>query len=236
MRSHAACGLSASIQRLSISDLLRVKDATVCVWCLSCYVQTKEFTGRDDSSDGWAARNSCSVECRHYGAHFSYRIHSAARYHSHGERERERATLKWASGKGTGARLYHYHQYGDEVDLAQLWSSEQELAVKTAGNRRDCMEKVAGDHSSDSKLKKKACRDCGLGVVPVLVPLWSPFWAAPVSAVLLQTEIPDGSQAFKNGVFQADVCVCSVTLIGFGTRPWLVFVCRVNTGFPFGNK
>lgn len=27
--------------------------------------------------------------------------------------------------EGTGSRLYHYHQRGDEVDAAQLWRLEQ---------------------------------------------------------------------------------------------------------------
>lgn len=126
LRSHAACGLSASIQRLSISDLRRVKGATVCGWCLSCRVQTKEFTGRDDSSDGRAARNSCSAESHHYWAHFSYRIDGAARYRSHRERVRERESdPEVGQWEGTGSRLHHYHQYGDEVDAAQLWGSEQ---------------------------------------------------------------------------------------------------------------
>lgn len=55
--------------------------------------QTKEFTGRDDSNDGRAAGNSCSVESHRYWAHFSYRIYSAACYRS----QRERESLKWDS-------------------------------------------------------------------------------------------------------------------------------------------
>lgn len=56
----------------------------------------------------------------------TFHIGSTARYRSHRERVRERESdPEVGQWEGTGSRLHHYHQYGDEVDAAQLWGSEQ---------------------------------------------------------------------------------------------------------------
>lgn len=142
MRSHAACGLSASIQRLSISDLRRVKGATVCGWCRSCHVQTKEFTGRDDSSDGrggeeFLQRGKPSL----LGSVFISDGWRGSLSLAQGKREGE-SDPEVGQWEGTGSRLHHYHQYGDEVGCGPAVELGAELAVKNSrGHRRDRVEK-----------------------------------------------------------------------------------------------
>lgn len=56
-----------------ISNLLHFKSPTVCGLCLAQGWQTKDCTGRDDSSDNRVVRNSLSLETHHYWEYESIR-------------------------------------------------------------------------------------------------------------------------------------------------------------------
>lgn len=123
MRSHATCAGSASLPRLSLSEF-SARQKRHCAF--GAVAGQRNLQG--EMTQAMDGRRGIPAAWKGVIIGLSFYIAST---------ERDPEVGQW---EGTGSRLYHYHQYRDERDEAQLRRLEQNSLLNSSPSRRDHME------------------------------------------------------------------------------------------------